>query len=393
MLRTIIVFWATVLLPSIIGMPLNAALQSAAEQGNDAEVLRLLAEGAKMDSKNARGFTPLMTAARAGNLETVNLLLEKGAMFKPETPNQYSALMAATAGGHPSTVQLLLERGANINAGEDLAPVFIAAHFGHVEVMRVLLRNRVSLDVYNVRQETPFMVAVGSQQASIPQKVAMIALLSPHLRTLDMRDNAGNTVLINAIRNNEDGDEEIVQALVNHGADVNGRGRDQKTPLMCAAEWGNSEIIQKLLDLGARLDLTDARQDTAMILATKRGNIQAVVSLARNGADVEGLSGGPLFTPLLIASIEGNTDLVLALLELGANVDMALPPLRVTALMYAALHGYTDVVHVLLDHGADARLSTSQGDTALSMARSPVLQRLLRQAMDAPAAAARRLRL
>jgi len=57
---------------------------------------------------------------------------------------------------------------------------------------------------------------------------------------------------------------QIVETLLEAGADVNGVGRYGWTPLIEAAFWGRLEIVRLLLDRGANADAKAERDATAL---------------------------------------------------------------------------------------------------------------------------------
>ena len=73
----------------------------------------MLAKGAKVDTRNSKGETPLLIAAQLGYDEGVELLLNHGASIDLANGNGETALILATQNDNVPLVRLLLENGAN----------------------------------------------------------------------------------------------------------------------------------------------------------------------------------------------------------------------------------------------------------------------------------------
>ena len=124
----------------------------------------------------------------------------------------------------------------------------------------------------------------------------------------------------------------LVNALLEHGANVNGEGYAKMTPLLLAAQNNYARVALLLLRHHARIEAVDEEEQTALMLAVQRSKS----SLA----------------------------LLDVLLQHGANIN-AQDELGSTALMMAVEHRNQETVRWLLAHHADVHLVRQDGWTAL----------------------------
>jgi hypothetical protein len=137
------------------------------------------------------------------------------------------------------------------------------------------------------------------------------------------------------------GQADILSLLIQHGADVNGRGRTSRTPLFSA----RLETAQFLLDHGADIDARDEFNDTALIYAIILGNIEFGRMLLERGAVVNVRCQGDK-TPLHWAAQRGRTEVVRLLLEHGADVN-ARDENGKTPSQYSSRHRHPEIVKLL----------------------------------------------
>lgn len=175
----------------------------------------------------------------------------------------------------------------------------------------------------------------------------------------------GRTALIGAAAG---GDLEVVNVLVQRGADVNVKDKKGYTALFHATEAMYYDVAlvimnQPSLDANAR----GLNGSTALINYVWRDRKDAVEKLLERGADVNAQDADG-DTALHGVAENGNLEILNLLLDKGANPNVK-NRLGGTPLMWAAVFGNETVAVRLLERGADASLKDADGMTALDWAR------------------------
>jgi ankyrin repeat protein len=122
--------------------------------------------------------------------------------------------------------------------------------------------------------------------------------------------------------------------------DENGR-----TPLMRAALKGDRTELLALIENGADVNGKSKSGVTALMLAAGSGRVDIVQDLLSKGADVNAKTSGN-YTPLMCAALNGHTKIVKVLLDGGADVS-AKDNSGQTAMKYAEAKGHADIVELL----------------------------------------------
>ena len=128
-------------------------------------------------------------------------------------------------------------------------------------------------------------------------------------------DKKGFTSLLAAV---EEPGADVVEVLIDAGADIEVNRSDRRSPLLLASECGNLRVVEVLLKAGADLCVTDNKGDTCLTLAADKGHTETVRTLLCmpevdvNKANTRG------FTSLHRAMAKKHSDVVQLLIDTGA---------------------------------------------------------------------------
>ena len=118
-------------------------------------------------------------------------------------------------------------------------------------------------------------------KAAANGKVGVLrAWLSSDAADVNAANRAGDTLLMIAAQH-----EQVVELLLQHGAEINKQNSKGLTTLMFAADYGHERVVELLLQHGAEINKRDSEGFTALMLAAGYGWTEIVLLLLRAGAD------------------------------------------------------------------------------------------------------------
>lgn len=137
---------------------------SLAIRGGHVEVVKwLVHNGADVNGRCKYGQTPLHHAVRQGSIDLVDWLLDHGAQIDAVefSCTFLPVISCAAETGRIEILQRLLERGADLEAtdNDEATPLFLAAQYGHGEVVAFLLRQGARNDRRDKFGRSPAEVA------------------------------------------------------------------------------------------------------------------------------------------------------------------------------------------------------------------------------------------
>lgn len=307
-------------------------------------------------------------------------------------------LVFATHRSEVKAIALLLKYGARVDAKDSFGdlPLHVAVQGSNIDLPTVEVLLRACADPYatNAKNETSFQLIDENNTRVIElirtydvhylaeqgqaERIRELILACPN--RLTMRNADGDTPLHTAAGA---GRREIVDWLVEHGADLKATNRFGESVVCSAAIWNEREIANHLLSKGVPLDpysaialgkrervenelqknpafakAVDARGLTPLHWAVRHNDAAIVKLLISRAADVNAVdSGGD--TPLFLAARFGYADVAEVLLEAGAKPNW-LNKTGIAALHLAAGHGHLELVKKLCATGATIDLRDEQ---------------------------------
>ena len=150
-----------------------------------------------------------------------------------------------------------------------------------------------------------------------------------------------------------------LQAFANHATPSPG------SALHKACQNGNHEMTEVLLQHGAEVNVLIPGKGTPMDIACERRDDKLLKLLLKYGADIDIVSLD-LGSALHVACKSHDSDLVRILLQHGANVNMFSSNHGTPLHVACAGNGDDAIIQLLLDHGADLNSKGSKGETPLT---------------------------
>ena len=253
-----------------------SALHLAVLEGHARVVESILRRGGSPDVRDHQGYTPLHAAAQTGNTAAAAALLHAGADADAAGHDGVRPLHLSAQRGHAAVASALLRAGAAQDAPVDRGtPLAIAARAGHAAVVSALLDGGADLEARNQLGETPLHLA------AFLGREPVLRLLLERGACADACSDNDKKALFYVAEGRHARAVEMAEALVTHGADVDGpNGGEVRATAMHEAAWGGHvRLVRTLLQIGARCDLADGAGRTARDLAEANGHTEAAAAL------------------------------------------------------------------------------------------------------------------
>ena len=365
-------------------------LRRAIKTGDVDQVTEILRSAPKQEIRLYKGWTPLHVAVKSGKKDVVAAILETGAEMNATTEMHQTPLDLALQLNHKGITEFLQKNGAregaslglhhaaaagnlkavkkHLSAGADIdqlvndeRPLGIALAYRHWHVAKFLLNRNCDVTKPQQQGRTPLHIAASSG--------APISLLSKLLKLgaqIDAIDYGSCTPLCDAA---EAGNREIVEWLLDHGADVAHGRENGATPVYCALRNNHDELALYLIDRGGKSTLRQAIQCNHLGRARQKLNAGADVNNEKDEEYNE--------TPLVTAIWNDSVEMVALLLEFDADPNQQDRSFRGeqgmaggdTSLHQAVYMGSAKMIKLFLAHGADPDIADAGGITPIELAK------------------------
>ncbi|CAI5658260.1 unnamed protein product [Oreochromis niloticus] len=374
----------------------NTALHIASLAGQTEVVKELVTHSANVNAQSQNGFTPLYMAAQENHLDVVQFLLDNGSSQSIATEDGFTPLAVALQQGHDQVVSLLLE---NDTKGKVRLPALhIAARKDDTKAAALLLQNDHNADV-----ESKMMVNRTTESGFTPLHIAahygninVATLLLNRGAAVDFKARNDITPLHVASKR---GNSNMVRLLLERGAKIDARTKDGLTPLHCGARSGHEQVVEMLLNRGAPILSKTKNGLSPLHMATQGDHLNCVQLLLHHDVPVDDVTNDYL-TALHVAAHCGHYKVAKVIVDKKANPNAkalnGFTPLHIackknrlkvmelllkhgasiqavtesglTPIHVAAFMGHENIVHQLINHGASPNTSNVRGETALHMA-------------------------
>ncbi|EFQ31580.1 uncharacterized protein GLRG_06869 [Colletotrichum graminicola M1.001] len=344
-----------------------------------------------------QGWTPLYYGAQYGYADCMELLLDHGADLNHQDSYQGTALMRAVDEDAQGAVELLVKRGMDVKRRDFLCRTVLhsAAVNRSWDTMKYFLKDVPDIEVnaQGDSGETPLhdsckildphgvrlLVDAGARcdikdnEGRTPVDIATIKKRPDIVEMLKKAEGYSNTVgahIKKTLREAVVADPpEVLQVRIANASleEINTSSAFTGTPLHEACRCGRADVVEMLLDAGADIALTNSFGRTPICITAEFGHLDCLRVLLDHGVNVQ-KSPFKDVTLWEYAWGSGHRDIALALIEHGAQLDKSSGYLQ-NALHQAAYDDNVAVVRRAVEAGASIHQKMS-GYTAIDWAES-----------------------
>lgn len=219
---------------------------ASAYRGETDSVKNFISQDVNINARGAKDETALHLAIKQGCFETIKTIVDAKADVNAKSENGETPLMTAAAFGNLEAIKLLDSSGADIKA---------KTSFGRNAAFSALLG--------------PNGTFFWRDNPNTDKKIQTLDLLkTAGLDLTQKEDFHGQTLLIDYVNNRRGTEEEMYNALLDFGIDINGTNKSGETALIVAIKLlpreGRTNVVKFLIGRGADVNIRDDRGFNAL---------------------------------------------------------------------------------------------------------------------------------
>ena len=256
----------------------------------------------------------IVTALAVDPYRDIACLVSRTADLVREQHVGWQCLHYAAARDDSHAVSVALDNGlsTNLRTAQGQTPLNVAAEYGSLRVVRVLINRHAELEARDGRNGFTALHWAAQNYHPAVARALVGAGAKP-----DAANKWEQTPLWIAAWQPDQRNTEIAHTLVAAGADPTRPDHEHNTPLIMAARSGHRPMIGYLLDLGANIEARNNHGRTALFQAVVGGHHDVVRVLLARGADPQAEAAG--VAPLAYALDHEERDIAELLVANGAR--------------------------------------------------------------------------
>ncbi|XP_059809885.1 transient receptor potential cation channel subfamily A member 1a [Hypanus sabinus] len=382
--------------PNILNNMCLSPLHVAVSLNHNAVVKTLASQKATdLDLEGDLNNTPVMLACSKDNSEGLSILLKHGALLCKENRLGRLPIHEAAFSGANRTLEIIIQKGEEHGYSREKhsnfldkglhTPLHLALLGGKIETIKTCIENGAKIDLQEQKDKsTPLHFAC--LQGAFEAVKFMLSKYKGEKNILHILDGIKQTPLHKAATYDS---SDLVEYLIEQGADMNMTDSESRTPLLWATSHGAWNTVKTLVKRGANVKIKNNMQCNFLHLTVLQPKglqnlseeiLQSVeVRELLNDKDINGC------TPLHYVCKQGLTDSVVKMLALNVSLHLKTADKR-SSLHFAASCGRLHTCKLLLQAINDSKLlneGDEKGMTPLLLAaqngHTDVVQLLLRK--------------
>eukprot|EP00916_Digyalum_oweni_P014434 GHVL01023674.1.p1 GENE.GHVL01023674.1~~GHVL01023674.1.p1 ORF type:complete len:680 (+),score=126.58 GHVL01023674.1:307-2346(+) len=292
----------------------------------------LLKIGAKVDTWDYQGKSPIYIAAQIDSEELVQLMIDAGAPVDPYDLAGPTAIKTAIENESLEVVQMLLKQPCHINYKAPAlrfykSPLFIACEGRSPGIVKQLLKKGADVNWHDANRYSPPLVAYQQSPSSLPQFLSYGAGKDPQHRWI-LSDILTCAILKNDIK--------TVSLLIDMYSDLLHREHQLWSyPHIQAARLGRGGVLKLLIEKGCKIETVGSSDGYSCLHASsEEGHLECAELIMDSGADLNRLTLDGMSSAHL-ACLEDQREILEALMKRGSDPNLQESKNGETPLMFS----------------------------------------------------------